>query len=124
MGRRRRKIIKKVVKPFPKVFVCPICNEQAVTVYHEEGADHAKVICANCKVSAEVKWLPSYMPVDAYAEFYDIVTGAKKPVEVAAQQVEQPQGEDSEEAVSTESSFELNSRLQGETHEVSENRED
>jgi len=124
MGRRRRKIIKKVVKPFPKVFVCPICNEQAVTVYHEEGTDHAKVICANCKVSAEVKWLPSYMPVDAYAEFYDIVTGAKKPVEVAAQQVEQPQGKDSEEAISTESSFELNSRLQGETHEASENRED
>ena len=25
------------------------------------------------------------MPVDAYAEFYDIVTGARKPIEVSAQ---------------------------------------
>ncbi len=124
MGRRRRKIIKKVVKPFPKVFVCPICNEQAVTVYHEEGAEYAKVVCANCKVSAEVRWLPSYMPVDAYAEFYDIVTGAKKPIEVTVQQSSQTQQQVSEENASTESSPEPASQTQGEAHEASENRED
>lgn len=37
--------------------------------------------------SAEVRWLPAYMPVDAYAEFYDIVTGARKPVEQPVSQV-------------------------------------
>lgn len=86
MGRRRRKIIKRVVKPFPKLFACPLCNELAVAVYHEEGSPRAKVMCGNCKVSVEVRWLPSYMPVDAYAEFYDIVTGARKSIEVSAQQ--------------------------------------
>lgn len=85
MGRKRRKIIRRrVVKPPPKVFLCPICNQEAVTVYHEEGAEYARVSCANCKASAEVKWYPAYTAVDTYAEFYDIVTGAKKPVEVVA----------------------------------------
>jgi len=81
MGRRRRKIVKRVIRPLPRVFVCPVCNEEAVAVYHENGAEYAKVVCANCRASAEVRWFPSYMPVDAYAEFYDIITGAKKPVE-------------------------------------------
>ncbi|HDJ67047.1 MAG TPA: hypothetical protein ENF33_05000 [Nitrososphaeria archaeon] len=82
MGRRRRRRIrKKVIKPPPKVFTCPICNEEAVAVYHENGSDYAEVICSNCKARARVKWLPSYMAVDAYAEFYDIVTGSKKSVE-------------------------------------------
>ncbi|RLG07762.1 MAG: hypothetical protein DRN65_02895 [Thaumarchaeota archaeon] len=121
MGRRRRKIIKKVVRPLPKVFVCPICNEEAVTVYHEEGAEYAKVICSNCKVSAEVRWLPSYMPVDAYAEFYDIVTGAKKPIQVAAGSGEtSSEGEEKVESVSESES----TPMQGESHEALEDRED
>ena len=82
MGRRRRRRIrKKVIKPPPKVFTCPLCNEEAVAVYHEDGSEHAEVICSNCKAHARVRWLPSYMAVDAYAEFYDIVTGSKKPAE-------------------------------------------
>ncbi len=121
MGRRRRKIIKKVIKPLPKVFTCPICNEQAVTVYHEEGAEYAKVVCANCKVSAEVRWLPSYMPVDAYAEFYDIVTGAKKPVQVTAEvSTEVSKTEEDVESISSSES----DLIQGETHEASEDRKD
>jgi len=82
MGRRRRrKIRKKIIKPPPKVFTCPVCNEEAVAVYHEDGSDYAEVICSNCKAHARVRWLPSYMAVDAYAEFYDIVTGSKKSAE-------------------------------------------
>lgn len=84
MGRRRRRRIrKKVIKPPPKVFTCPLCNEEAVAVYHEDGSDYAEVICSNCKAHARVRWLPSYMAVDAYAEFYDIVTGSKKPAETS-----------------------------------------
>ena len=118
MGRRRRKIIKKTVRPFPKVFVCPICNEQAVTVYHEEGTDYAKVVCANCGASATVRWLPSYMPVDAYAEFYDIVTGAKRAVEVTVS------SEGSQETVTGGSQPGPDSQLEGETHEKAQDRED
>ncbi len=85
MGRKRRKIVRRrVIKPPPKVFLCPLCNQEAVTVYHEKGSDHAKVSCGNCGVSVEVRWYPAYSAVDAYSEFYDIVTGAKKPIEAVA----------------------------------------
>jgi len=120
MGRRRRKIIKRVVKPFPRVFTCPICNEQAVTVYHEEGSSRAKVMCANCKASAEVRWLPAYMPVDAYAEFYDIVTGAKRPAELEAGRLGGPEVEEG----SIEPQSNTYPQLQGGIHETSESGED
>ena len=114
MGRKRRKIIRRTVKPFPKIFACPICNEVAVAVYHEEGSDKAKVVCGNCKVSAEVRWLPSYMPVDAYAEFYDIVTGARRPIE---QTVQQPPEQ------SAQAAQESGSESRGEAREASKDRE-
>jgi transcription elongation factor Elf1 len=119
VGRKRRKIIKKVVKPFPKLFMCPICNEVSVAVYHEEGSDVARVACGNCGASAEVRWLPAYMPVDAYAEFYDIVTGARKPVEQTASQVAGTEG--------VPEAGELNelsgTQDQGEAYETSQDRE-
>lgn len=118
MGRRRRKIIKRVVKPFPKLFTCPICNELAVAVYHEEGADRARVMCGNCRASVEVRWLPSYMPVDAYAEFYDIVTGARKPIEVSAQQPTEAKPPSEHPEVNLSKPEE-----QGESHEALESRE-
>lgn len=91
MGRRRRRRIrKKVIKPPPKVFTCPICNEEAVAVYHEDGSDNAEVICSNCKARARVRWLPSHMAVDAYAEFYDIVTGSKKSTEPSPTELAEP----------------------------------
>ncbi len=114
MGRRRRKIVRRrVVKPPPKVFVCPICNQEAVAVYHEEGEEYARVVCASCKASAEVRWYPAYTSVDAYAEFYDIITGAKKVVEPSgseALEIAEPGGEDSDSG--------------GESNEASQDRED
>ncbi len=74
MGRRRRKIIKKTPKPPPSVFICPLCGKQSVSVVHEPEAEVATVSCANCGASAEVKWYPAYSNVDAYSEWYDIVT--------------------------------------------------
>lgn len=85
MGRKRRKTVKrKVVKPPPKVFLCPVCNMEAVTVQREDE-EYARVACGNCGASARMRWYPAYTTVDAYAEFYDIVTGVKKPVEVAVE---------------------------------------
>lgn len=74
MGRKRRKIIRKTVKPPPSIFICPLCNHEAVSVVHEKGSDVARVTCGFCKVSREVPWYPSYTPVDAYAAWYDLVT--------------------------------------------------
>ncbi len=76
MGRKRRKIIRKQAKPYPKVFICPLCNVQAVTVTLE-GRNIAVVKCGNCGVSHEVPWYRSYMPVDAYSVWYDVVTGRR-----------------------------------------------
>lgn len=78
MGRKRRKIIKKQAKPYPKVYLCPLCNTQAVTVT-VEGRNIAVVKCGNCGVSHEVPWYRSYMPVDAYSVWYDVVTGRRSP---------------------------------------------
>ncbi len=119
MGRKRRKIIKKVVKPFPKLFMCPICNEVSVAVYHEEGSDVARVACGSCGASAEVRWLPAYMPVDAYAEFYDIVTGARKPVEQPVSQVVGAEGPSETSELGELSG----TQDQGEAYEASEDRQ-
>lgn len=100
MGRRRRKLIKKkVVKPPPKIFMCPKCNVEAVTVNRIEDEEYVEVRCTNCGVNAKVRWYPAYSFVDAYAEFYDIVTGAKKPIEVAVEQSQEPYRENIETAI-------------------------
>ena len=74
MGRKRRKIIRKPVRAPPKVFYCPSCGAQAVTVVGTVGY-RATVTCGNCGRSHEVPWLRGYLPVDAYSTWYDIVTG-------------------------------------------------
>ncbi|MCS7095107.1 MAG: transcription elongation factor 1 family protein [Thaumarchaeota archaeon] len=82
MGRRRRKIIRRAPRPFPKVFYCPLCNQQAVTVVTVSGYV-AEVSCGNCGVSHQVPWYRSSMPVDAYSTWYDIIMGRVKEEEVA-----------------------------------------
>lgn len=43
------------------------------------GRYRAVVTCGKCGVSHEVPWLRSYMPIDAYSTWYDIVTGRVSP---------------------------------------------
>lgn len=81
MGRKRRKIIRRTARAPPKVFACPLCGAQAVTVT-QVMRFRAVVACGNCGVSHEVPWLRSYMPVDAYSTWYDIVTGRISPEKV------------------------------------------
>jgi len=74
MGKRRRRIVKKVMpKKSFKIFQCPICNEQAVIVNHEKDSDYAIVKCASCGTSMNVRWYRSYDNVDTYSEFYDTI---------------------------------------------------
>ncbi|GBC70844.1 hypothetical protein HRbin02_00616 [Candidatus Calditenuaceae archaeon HR02] len=81
MGRKRRKIIRRTARAPPKVFACPLCGAQAVTVT-QVMRFRAVVSCGKCGVSHEVPWLKSYMPVDAYSTWYDIVTGRVSPEKV------------------------------------------
>ncbi|MCS7142309.1 MAG: hypothetical protein NZ920_00730 [Aigarchaeota archaeon] len=87
MGRKRRKIIKRQSKPFPRLFVCPICNLQSVTVT-KERLHTATVSCSSCGNSLEVPWYRSFMPVDAYSIWYDVVTG-RKTRDMIAKEVEE-----------------------------------
>lgn len=84
MGRKRRKIIKRQPKPFPSIFICPICNQQTVTV-SKVNVNTAVVSCSSCGNELEVPWFRSFMPVDAYSIWYDVLTGRRSREEVARQ---------------------------------------
>lgn len=83
MGRRRRKVVKrKVVKPLPTVFICPLCNEESVSMSYNKGDEYATVKCMKCGIEEQIKIYPNYLPVDAYCEWYDRVTRKVTSVDV------------------------------------------
>ncbi|MDJ0274964.1 MAG: transcription elongation factor 1 family protein [Nitrososphaerota archaeon] len=84
MGRKRRKIVKRAPRRIPRVFYCPLCNQQAVTVVNVTGYS-AEVSCGSCGTSVTVPWYRSSLPVDAYSTWYDVVTGRRKREEVEAE---------------------------------------
>ena len=71
MGRRRRKVIRRTVKPYPTMFLCPVCHHETVTVDLHRNEKKAIITCSNCSLTDEVEILPIHMPVDAYCLFYD-----------------------------------------------------
>lgn len=80
MGRRRRKVIRRTVKPYPTMFLCPVCHHETVTVEVHRNEKKAIISCFNCNLRDEVEILPVQMPVDAYCLFYDrIVKGEALP---------------------------------------------
>jgi transcription elongation factor Elf1 len=84
MGRKRRKIIRRPPRRIPKVFYCPICNQQSVTIVNVT-AYSAEVSCGSCGTTHTVPWYRSSLPVDAYSTWYDVVTGRRKVEEVEAE---------------------------------------
>ncbi len=127
MGRKRRKIIRRTARAPPKVFVCPLCGAQAVTVT-QVMRFRAVVSCGKCGVSHEVPWLKSYLPVDAYSTWYDIVTGRVSPEKVRekierleAVVVEASQAESGEPVEASEEGSQLEAPDSSESSE--ENRE-
>lgn len=71
MGRRRRKVIRRTVKPYPTMFLCPVCHHETVTAEVHRKEKKAIITCSNCNLTDEVEILPIHMPVDAYCTFYD-----------------------------------------------------
>lgn len=84
MGRKRRKIIKRAPRRIPRVFYCPLCNQQSVTVVNVSGYS-AEVSCGSCGTALTVPWYRSSLPVDAYSIWYDVVTGRRRAEEVEAE---------------------------------------
>lgn len=72
MGRRKKKkIVKKVARKIPKIFVCPNCGKQSVFVKINKKDNKASVKCTSCNISSEVELRLSEEPVDAYNAFVD-----------------------------------------------------
>jgi transcription elongation factor Elf1 len=72
MGRRkRRKIVKKVVRKIPKIFICPKCGKQSVFVNINKEENNAYVRCGSCELNATVELYLGGEPVDAYNLFVD-----------------------------------------------------
>jgi len=78
MGRRKRKkIVKKVVKRIPKIFLCPNCGKNAVFVKIDKKENKASVRCSACSIALDVELRLSEEPIDAYNTFVDAYYSGK-----------------------------------------------
>jgi len=72
MGRRRKqKIQKKPKKKLPKVFNCPECGRNTITIDVQREKRIAYLKCGNCKLEARIAANHLTEPVDAYGDFLD-----------------------------------------------------
>jgi len=71
MGRRKRKVVKIVRRTLPRIFLCPKCGKQSVSVKVDKKGQTAHVVCGGCGAAADVPRLPHEQPVDLYCKFTD-----------------------------------------------------
>jgi len=81
MGRRRkgRKVIKRKPKTLPKIFKCPQCGREtlSVDIREEEGRRIAHITCGSCNLEDVVLVGRVEKQVDAYAKFLDKFYGSE-----------------------------------------------
>ena len=72
--KKRRRVIRRKKRRIPKIFICPRCGKQSVTVNfsEEEGVRQATVRCASCGLEASFPVKRIYEAVDAYTMFSDL----------------------------------------------------
>jgi len=77
MGRRKRKrkVILRPRRTLPKIFACPHCGAQLVTVKKTENG--YLIICGSCGIRHELEERPGWMPVDYYNAFVDLYLEGK-----------------------------------------------
>lgn len=73
--RKRRKVLLRPKKTLPKIFTCPHCGAQLVSVKKTE--DGVLVICGNCGLSHTFGERVGWMPVDYYNSFVDLYLEGK-----------------------------------------------
>ena len=71
MGRRRRKIVKLPKKKLPKIFLCPNCNNESISIKLIRDNGIAEVKCGKCGITKEISISQSDQQVDAYCKFTD-----------------------------------------------------
>ncbi len=77
MGRRKRrkKVILKPRKTIPKIFTCPHCGAQLMTV--KKIKKQYTVVCGSCGIRHEFDERPGWEPVDYYNNFVDLYLEGK-----------------------------------------------
>lgn len=75
--KRRKKLVRRVIKKLPKIFVCPRCGRQSVSVEFNNDHSEAYVKCAYCNLSGHVQVKKIHEAVDAYNMFVDDYYGGK-----------------------------------------------
>ena len=78
MGRRRRKVVRIPKKHLPKLFACPKCGKETVTVqiYRDQG--RATVGCGSCGLKEEFSIRPAQSEIDVYCMFTDKMYGSQR----------------------------------------------
>ncbi|MGC8556137.1 MAG: hypothetical protein ACP5NG_03935 [Conexivisphaera sp.] len=75
MGRKRRRVIRRVRRTLPKFYRCPRCGADSVRVIRreEEGSIGYTVVCGQCGLRMELggESVQRKEPIDAYNMFVD-----------------------------------------------------
>jgi transcription elongation factor Elf1 len=71
MGRRRRKVIKRVSKRIPTLFTCPRCGNRSIRITLDRRQNEATVRCGRCGINDKLDAGKLTEQVDVYGEFID-----------------------------------------------------
>jgi transcription elongation factor Elf1 len=71
MARRRRREAKVIRKVIPKIFPCPKCGIQAVSVIEDKVSESVRVICGNCGLATDLDYVKNMGNVDYFNKFVD-----------------------------------------------------
>ncbi|ABP51345.1 MAG: hypothetical protein QW677_06035 [Pyrobaculum sp.] len=73
--RKRRKVLLRPKRTLPKIFTCPHCGAQLVSV--KKTKNGYLVVCGNCGLSYEFEERQGWMHVDYYNAFVDLYLEGK-----------------------------------------------
>nr|MDO8134328.1 hypothetical protein [Candidatus Njordarchaeum guaymaensis] len=78
MGRRRRKVIKRVQRKIPSLFTCPSCGNKSIRITLDKYHHEATVRCGNCGINVKLGISKLSEQVDVYGKFIDMYYSSKK----------------------------------------------
>ncbi|MBO3753885.1 MAG: hypothetical protein FGF53_03285 [Candidatus Brockarchaeota archaeon] len=71
MARRRRREAKVIRRVIPKIFTCPKCGIQAVSVIEDKASGIVRVVCGNCGLATNLEYVKNMENVDYFNRFVD-----------------------------------------------------
>ena len=100
MGRRkkRKRIIPRLKRTIPKVFQCPYCGKQSLTISIEKVEEKeaiAKAMCGSCGFYTELAIHPFFQPVDVYGRILDLMEQGTLNFEIRKVEEHEVEGESS-----------------------------